>query len=111
MQPAKSVSSTCDNEKHSSHKCQHDDDANGQEGHIGRQGLSDASRPRSFLVQDHINSPPSDEIARAKRAAMLYFFAASRRDVARASRPRPNIAMLAGSGTAAVFTAKAPMSG
>jgi len=66
MQQTQSVASACDDEECCGQKCQHDDDANGQEGHIGRQGLSNASRPRSFLVREHIGSQLS--IAQARKA-------------------------------------------
>ena len=56
IQPTRSVASAGKDEEHSGQECHHDDDANGQEGHIRRQGLSDASRPRSFLVQGHMGS-------------------------------------------------------
>lgn len=71
MRQSKLIASACDNEEHCSQKRGQDNEANGQERHIRRQDLSDASRFRSFLVQDHISSRLWIGQARKERAPVL----------------------------------------
>jgi hypothetical protein len=65
-----STVSACDDEEHGGQECHQDNNANGQKRHIRRQGLSDASRPRSFFVWEHMVSQLPFGQARVKRAPM-----------------------------------------